>query len=44
TCRVVCFSPRHDLTLAELPLGALRQVAACRAGRPSEGISNTYYR
>jgi UDPglucose--hexose-1-phosphate uridylyltransferase len=26
TGRVVCFSPRHDLTLAELPLGALRQV------------------
>ncbi len=25
-CRVVCFSPRHDLSLAELPLPALGQV------------------
>jgi UDPglucose--hexose-1-phosphate uridylyltransferase len=25
-CRVVCFSPRHDLSLAELPAPALRQV------------------
>ncbi len=26
TCRVLCFSPRHDLTFAELDLGALRGV------------------
>jgi UDPglucose--hexose-1-phosphate uridylyltransferase len=25
-CRVVCFSPRHDLTLAEMDLGAVRRV------------------
>lgn len=25
-CRVICFSPRHDLTLAEMPLEAIRQV------------------
>ncbi len=26
TCRVVCFSPRHDLTLPEMPLSAIRGV------------------
>lgn len=26
TCRVVCFSPRHDLTLSEMPTEAVRQV------------------
>lgn len=26
TCRVVCFSPRHDLTLAEMEVEAIRQV------------------
>jgi UDPglucose--hexose-1-phosphate uridylyltransferase len=25
-CRVVCFSPRHDLTLAEMPTAAIRGV------------------
>lgn len=25
-CRVICFSPRHDLTLPELPLEGVRQV------------------
>lgn len=25
-CRVVCFSPRHDLTLAEMDTGGIRQV------------------
>ncbi len=25
-CRVVCFSPRHDLSLAELPLAQIRRV------------------
>lgn len=26
TCRVICFSPRHDLTLAEMPVPAIRLV------------------
>ncbi|MFN8447112.1 MAG: UDP-glucose--hexose-1-phosphate uridylyltransferase [Anaerolineae bacterium] len=26
TCRVVCFSPRHDLTLPEMPLQDIRRV------------------
>lgn len=26
TCRVICFSPRHDLTLAEMSLAELRRV------------------
>jgi len=26
SCRVVCFSPRHDLTLAEMELSAIRRV------------------
>lgn len=26
TCRVICFSPRHDLTLAEMPLTEIRGV------------------
>ncbi len=26
TCRVICFSPRHDLTLPEMPLGDIRRV------------------
>lgn len=25
-CRVICFSPRHDLTLARMPVGAIRGV------------------
>ncbi len=25
-CRVICFSPRHDLTLADLPTAAIRRV------------------
>jgi UDPglucose--hexose-1-phosphate uridylyltransferase len=25
-CRVICFSPRHDLTLAELPVAQIRRV------------------
>jgi UDPglucose--hexose-1-phosphate uridylyltransferase len=25
-CRVICFSPRHDLTLAEMPASAIRPV------------------
>ena len=26
TCRVICFSPRHDLSLAEMELAAIRKV------------------
>ena len=26
TCRVICFSPRHDLTLAEMPENEIRRV------------------
>jgi len=26
TCRVICFSPRHDLTLAEMPIPQIRGV------------------
>src|SRR5262249_27650198 len=26
TCRVLCFSPRHDLTLASMPVDGIRQV------------------
>ncbi|MCP4363649.1 MAG: UDP-glucose--hexose-1-phosphate uridylyltransferase [Chloroflexi bacterium] len=26
TCRVICFSPRHNLTLPEMPLSDIRQV------------------
>ena len=26
TCRVICFSPRHDLTLPEMPIPAIRAV------------------
>lgn len=26
TCRVICFSPRHDLTLAEMPVSDIRSV------------------
>src|SRR5688572_29887518 len=25
-CRVMCFSPRHDLTIARMPVGEIRQV------------------
>ncbi|MCL4393767.1 MAG: UDP-glucose--hexose-1-phosphate uridylyltransferase [Chloroflexi bacterium] len=25
-CRVICFSPRHDLTLPDMPLGEIRRV------------------
>jgi UDPglucose--hexose-1-phosphate uridylyltransferase len=29
TCRVVCYSPRHDLPLARLPLEAIARVVDC---------------
>jgi UDPglucose--hexose-1-phosphate uridylyltransferase len=36
TCRVVCFSPRHDLTLAVLPHPALRRVIDIWAAQTDE--------
>lgn len=35
-CRVVCFSPRHDLTLAEMPAEAIRVVIDCWAAQHEE--------
>ena len=35
-CRVVCFSPRHDLTLPELDLPALENVIATWAGQSAD--------
>lgn len=35
-CRVVCFSPRHDLTLPEMPLSAIRQVVNVWAAQTAE--------
>ncbi|MBI9086632.1 MAG: UDP-glucose--hexose-1-phosphate uridylyltransferase [Desulfobacterales bacterium] len=36
TCRVFCYSPRHDLTLAEMPLGAICKVVDAWAGQTEE--------
>jgi UDPglucose--hexose-1-phosphate uridylyltransferase len=36
TCRVICFSPRHDLTLAEMPVSDIRLVIDAWAGQISE--------
>ena len=41
TCRVICFSPRHDLTFAELPLGDLRRVVDLWAAQTAE-LGATY--
>ncbi len=35
-CRVVCFSPRHDLTLAEMPAGDIRRVVETWADQTAE--------
>jgi UDPglucose--hexose-1-phosphate uridylyltransferase len=35
-CRVVCFSPRHDLTLAEMPVDAIRAVVDVWATQTEE--------
>jgi UDPglucose--hexose-1-phosphate uridylyltransferase len=35
-CRVICFSPRHDLTLSRLPHAALRAVVDVWADQTSE--------
>lgn len=36
TCRVVCFSPRHDLTLPEMPLEGIRCVVDVWAEQTAE--------
>lgn len=40
-CRVVCFSPRHDLTLAEMRVGAIRTVVDMWAAQTEE-LGRTY--
>jgi UDPglucose--hexose-1-phosphate uridylyltransferase len=36
TCRVICFSPRHDLTLPEMPVEAIRRVVEVWAEQTEE--------
>jgi UDPglucose--hexose-1-phosphate uridylyltransferase len=36
TCRVICFSPRHDLTLAEMPVADVRTVVDLWAAQVEE--------
>lgn len=36
TCRVVCFSPRHDLTIAEMDVDAIEQVVGVWAAQTAE--------
>lgn len=36
TCRVMCFSPRHDLTLAGMPCGEVREVIDLWADQTTE--------
>ena len=36
TCRVVCFSPRHDLTLAQMPVAEIRTVVDTWAEQVTE--------
>lgn len=35
-CRVVCFSPRHDLTLSRMSVAEIEQVVACWAAQTAE--------
>lgn len=35
-CRVICFSPRHDLTLAEMDVASIRQVVDSWSGQYEE--------
>lgn len=41
TCRVICFSPRHDLTLPQMPLKAIREVVDVWAAQTAE-LGKTY--
>jgi UDPglucose--hexose-1-phosphate uridylyltransferase len=36
TCRVICFSPRHDLTLARMSVGEIRHVVDLWVGQYAE--------
>lgn len=36
TCRVICFSPRHDITLAQMPVTEIRRVVDAWAEQVSE--------
>jgi UDPglucose--hexose-1-phosphate uridylyltransferase len=36
TCRVICFSPRHDLTLPEMPVEEIRNVVDVWAAQTAE--------
>ena len=36
TCRVICFSPQHDLTLPEMPVAAIRSVVDVWAEQTEE--------
>jgi UDPglucose--hexose-1-phosphate uridylyltransferase len=38
-CRVVCFSPRHDLTLAQMPVGEIRLVVDLWAAERAELVA-----
>ncbi len=40
-CRVICFSPRHDLTLPEMEVPAIRKVVDAWAGQVAE-LSQRY--
>lgn len=40
-CRVICFSPRHDLTLPEMPVGDIRKVVDLWADQVAE-LGQTY--
>lgn len=41
TCRVICFSPRHDLTLPEMPVEQIRAVVDVWAAQSAE-LGQTY--
>lgn len=41
TCRVICFSPRHDLTLPEMSLSEIRRVIDLWAAQTAE-LGQTY--
>ncbi len=41
TCRVICFSPRHDLTLAEMPVAAIEGVVDVWAEQ-ADDLGRTY--
>lgn len=41
TCRVICFSPRHDLTLAQMPVEEIRMVIDLWADQTTE-LGQTY--